>query len=187
LGELGRMTPHFQPKEDLLTILLSDRRRFVDAAQRILKCRARAEDVVQEAALRIWQNTSHPELRNPASYLHRMVRNLAIDGARRGSLECRLLAPIADADHIESPCACPQARMEACQALTTVFSALDEAPARSRRALLEHRLEGVPQKVIAAENGISPTLVNFLIRDMTTLCREAIGEDRASAPALAVV
>lgn len=169
------------PREDLLDILLADRKRFVEVAHRILKCRARAEDVVQEAALRIWQGGPGTELHSPRGYVRRMIRNLAIDAVRQVGLECRLLAPMDDADETESPCACPHERMEACQALKAVFAALDTAPARTRRAILAHRLDGVPQKAIAAENGVSPTLVNFMIRDATALCRRALDDNAAPA------
>ncbi|MCE4222458.1 sigma-70 family RNA polymerase sigma factor [Methylobacterium sp. C25] len=169
--------PPSLPKQDLLDLLLADRARFVEVAYRILKCRAKAEDVVQDAALRIWQNGPGPELHSPAGYLRRMIRNLAIDAVRQVGLECRLLAPIGDADEAASPCPCPHERMEACQALKAVLAALDQAPARMRNAILAHRLDGVPQKTIAAENGVSPTLVNFMIRDATALCRKALEDE----------
>jgi RNA polymerase sigma-70 factor (ECF subfamily) len=113
--------------------------------------------------------------------VRRVIRNLAIDSVRQVGLECRLLAPMAAADETASPCACPHERMEACQALKAVFSALDRTPARTRRAILAHRLDGVPQKIIAAENGVSPTLVNFMIRDATALCRKALDDEAPRA------
>lgn len=167
-----------------LDILLADRAAFVAVAQRVLKCRARAEDVVQEAALRLWQ--AHPaDLRSPAGYVRRMVRNLAIDALRQGSLECRLLAPASAADELASPCACPQARMESCEALRAVMARLAAAPERTRRAMLAHRLDGVPQKTIAQALRVSPTLVNFMIRDATALCRQAAEEPCRPAAAAA--
>ncbi|MET0257942.1 MAG: sigma-70 family RNA polymerase sigma factor [Methylobacterium sp.] len=171
------------PRQDLLDVLLADRKRFVEVAQRVLKCRARAEDVVQEAAIRIWQNGVGTVPHSPKSYVRRMIRNLAIDAVRQVGLECRLLAPIAEADETASPCTCPHERMEACQALKAVFAALDAAPARTRNAIIAHRLDGVPQKTIAAENGVSPTLVNFMIRDATALCRKALDGEAESAVA----
>ncbi|GEP10704.1 sigma-70 family RNA polymerase sigma factor [Methylobacterium gnaphalii] len=178
---MGETMPAAGPRQSLLDLLLADRGRFVEVAHGILRCRAKAEDVVQDAALRIWQNGAGPELRSPAAYLRRMVRNLAIDSVRQAGLECRLLAPITDADGAACPHACPHERMEACQTLKAVLAALDNAPARTRRAILAHRLDGVPQKTIAAENGVSPTLVNFMIRDATALCRKALDEESAVA------
>lgn len=184
----NRDLPHGR---DLLDVLLAGRRRFVDMAHRILKCRARAEDVVQDVALALCQDRTIPEMRHPEAYLGRMIRNLALDSLRRNGLECRLLAPIAAAEHAASPCACPHERLEACQALRAVAAALDRAPPRTRRALLAHRLDGVPQKEIAAQIGVSPARVNGMIKDATTLCRRASGalseRDEAAAGAWAAV
>ncbi|GLS46351.1 sigma-70 family RNA polymerase sigma factor [Methylobacterium brachythecii] len=185
MGDPMPAMPVSPARQDLLDLLLADRARFVEVAYRILKCRAKAEDVVQDAALRIWQNGPGPELHSPAGYLRRMIRNLAIDAVRQVGLECRLLAPIGDVEEAASPCPCPHERMEACQALKAVLAALDQAPARTRNAILAHRLDGVPQKTIAAENGVSPTLVNFMIRDATALCRKAL-EDEGSVAREAV-
>jgi RNA polymerase sigma-70 factor (ECF subfamily) len=38
-----------------------------------------------------------------------------------------------------------------------------------------YRLHGVPQKDIAKELGVSPTLVNFMIRDALLHCRKVSG------------
>lgn len=167
-----------------LDILLADRAGYVAVAQRVLRCRARAEDVVQEAALRLWQ-AQPADLHSPAGYVRRMVRNLAIDAVRQVSVECRLLARASAADALASPCACPQARMESCEALRAVVARLGTAPERTRRAMLAHRIEGVPQKTIAQELRVSPTLVNFMIRDATALCRQALEESDTRASALA--
>jgi len=45
-----------------------------------------------------------------------------------------------------------------------------------------YRLHGVPQKDIAKELGVSPTLVNFMIRDALVHCRKVSGNrgDRAA-------
>ena len=165
---------------DLLDVLLADRAAFVAVAQRVLRCRARAEDVVQEAALRLWQAHPAPALRSPVGYVRRMVRNLAVDAVRQVGLECRLLAPAEAGKDVASPCACPQERIEACEALRAAMTALEAGPARSRRAILAHRLDGVAQKTIAAQLGVSPALVNIMIRDATLSCRQA-----AEAPAVA--
>lgn len=176
---------------DLLDVLLAGHPRFVDMAHRILKCRARAEDVVQDVALALCQDRAIPEMRHPEAYIGRMIRNLAIDSLRRTGFECRLLAPIAAAEQAASPCDCPQEQLEACQALRAVAAALDRAPPRARHALLAHRLDGVPQKEIAAQIGVSPARVNGMIKDATVLCRRACGalpeRDAAAAGAWAAV
>lgn len=157
----------------LLSALVREQAGLVDVAARILHDRATAEDVVQDVVLKLCEATACPEIAAPTPYLRRMVRNAAIDCARRHLRERCRLAPDAAADAVPAPCACPQERMEQCEALRAVLAALAATPERTRRVFLAHRVDGVPQNVLAREAGISPTLVNFMIRDGTALCRAA--------------
>ena len=56
--------------------------------------------------------------------------------------------------------------------LEHIAEALGELPQRTRYAFEMYRLHGVPQKDIAKELGVSPTLVNFMIRDALIHCRK---------------
>ncbi|MFY9289845.1 MAG: sigma-70 family RNA polymerase sigma factor [Methylorubrum rhodinum] len=161
------------PPGALLTVLLRRRAELVDTARRVVRCGARAEDVVQDVALKVCQNGVAADVADAAGFLRRMVRNAAIDAVRQSGRECRRNAPPEAGDAVPAPCDCPLRRLEARQSLTLAIRALDEAPARTREAFLAHRVDGVPQKDIAARAGVSPTLVNFMIRDATALCRAA--------------
>lgn len=163
-----------EPADGLLRELLDRRAHFVEVARKVVRCTARAEDVVQDAALRLCQRGVTADVLDPGSFLRRMVRNLAIDAVRQSGRECRLAAPCESAETIAAPCDCPLRRLEACQALENAMRALDVVPARTREAFLAHRVDGVPQKVVAARFGVSPTLVNFMIRDATALCRAEV-------------
>lgn len=161
------------PAGDLLAVLLRQRAELVETARQVVRCGARAEDVVQDVALKVCQNGVAAEVADAAGFLRRMVRNAAIDAVRQSGRECRRSAPPEAGDAVPSPCDCPLRRLEARQSLRLAIEALDAAPARTREAFLAHRVEGVPQKDIAARAGVSPTLVNFMIRDATALCRAA--------------
>ncbi|MFE1599073.1 sigma-70 family RNA polymerase sigma factor [Methylobacterium sp. ID0610] len=155
----------------LLAALVREQRTLVDYAARILRDRASAEDVVQEVAVKLCEARGGGGIGAPLHYLRRMVRNAAIDCARRTAREgCRFTD---EADAVIAPCTCPQERLEQCEALRAVMAALSATPARTRRVLLAHRIDGVPQKELAREIGVSPTLVNVMIRDGTALCRAA--------------
>ncbi|WP_244477474.1 sigma-70 family RNA polymerase sigma factor [Methylobacterium sp. Leaf125] len=157
----------------LLAALVREQAALVEVAARILRDRATAEDVVQDVVLKLCEASACPEVAAPAPYLRRMVRNAAVDCARRHLRERCRLAPDADAEAVPAPCACPLAHLERCEALRAVLAALERTPDRTRRVFLAHRIDGVPQNVLAREAGISPTLVNFIIRDGTALCRAA--------------
>ena len=59
--------------------------------------------------------------------------------------------------------------------VANIADALTELPQRTRYAFEMYRLHGVPQKDIAKELGVSPTLVNFMIRDALVHCRKVSG------------
>jgi len=59
--------------------------------------------------------------------------------------------------------------------LQRVADALDELPERTRYAFEMHRLHRVTQKEIARELGVSPTLVDFMVRDAMVYCIEHAG------------
>lgn len=159
----------------LLAAFVSHRERLVRLARGIVRCPCLAEDVVQEAAMRAMAaDAGEGCIACPLGFACRVVRNLAIDRRRSLDLEAGRRAPEELADAVPAPCADPCARLEACEALRAALAALDELPERTRRAFTRHRLGDVPQKVIAAELGVSPTLVNFMVRDAQEHCRSRL-------------
>lgn len=161
----------------LLSVLLQDQASLVAYAAQILRDRAAAEDVVQDIVLKLCESPRDTprgrEVEAPSHYLRRMVRNAAIDCARRTLRErCRFVSD-ARSEAVAAPCACPHDRLEQCEALNAALAVLETTSERTRRVFLAHRVDGVPQTVLARENGVSPTLVNFMIRDGTALCRSA--------------
>ncbi len=69
--------------ETILALYVAHRDQLVDYASKILDDRAHAEDVVQEAYLRLDAAAATRLLGEPLRYLYRIVRNLALD-TRRG-------------------------------------------------------------------------------------------------------
>jgi RNA polymerase sigma factor (sigma-70 family) len=158
----------------LIDIFLAKRTRLVQMATRIIGCQCLAEDVVQETMLKICEGGPHVEVKSPTAYLFRMVRNLAIDCARRRAREQHLDAPEEGSPELMAACPCPETTMARCQALRIVMAALQELPERTRHAFELHRIEGVSQRDIASRLKVSPTLVNFMVRDAHNHCRSKL-------------
>ena len=129
---------------DKLDLYLAHRSALVDYAAPIVGCRARAEDVVQEAWLR-FNGRQDPGLaiNNPVGYLYRIVRNLALDLTRSIATERR--QPDGD-------------------------SLLAQLPERTRMAFEMHRLGGYTLQQIAAALGISVGLTHQLVHDALSHC-----------------
>jgi len=156
----------------LLDAFVECRRSLINLATGILGCRCLAEDAVHDAFLRLMEAPYDNSIRHPTSYLFRIVRNLAIDGARRAVFESRHTCPEEDASLVGAPTGGPEEVAVDREALGTVAQALEGLPERTRAAFTMHRLDGYTQKEVAAHLGVSPTLVNFMVRDAHRYCHE---------------
>ena len=153
---------------------------LVKIAARIVGCRSRAEDVVQDAYFRL---RSAPQVtltfKAQLSYLFQIVRNLAIDHYRKNALEQRYAGSEEEGMNVVTHNASPEALHINYATLEHIADALGQLPSRTRYAFEMYRLHGVPQKDIAKELGVSPTLVNFMIRDALVHCRK-VSKDAAA-------
>lgn len=150
-------------KESLLKIVICQRHQLLSIAKGILRCPFLAEDVVQDAALKVTSMDFDQRIQCPLQFAKSMVRNLAIDQVRRRRLESDYLTPETDGENHTCPADDPYSRLEAWEAIGAVFSALYELPGRTQHAFERVRIEGIPQKNVAAELGVSPTLVHFMV------------------------
>lgn len=146
-------------------------------AYKLTGCNHYAEDVVQDAFFRL---TSAPpptssritSTKDQLNYLFQIIRNLAIDHFRRQALIHKHVSSDVESEEVKSDEISPQKICEDRQALERLTSALAELPDRTRYAFEQHRIYGIPQKEIARELGVSPTLVNFMIRDALAHCAD---------------
>ncbi|HCF3424127.1 TPA: pyoverdine signaling pathway sigma factor PvdS [Pseudomonas aeruginosa] len=161
----------------LLQAFVDNRTILVKIAARITGCRSRAEDVVQDAFFRL---QSAPQITSSfkaqLSYLFQIVRNLAIDHYRKQALEQKDSGPEEEGLNVVIQGASPETSHINYATLEHIADALTELPKRTRYAFEMYRLHGVPQKDIAKELGVSPTLVNFMIRDALVHCRKVTAE-----------
>lgn len=159
-----------------LQVYLSHRAELLDYASRIVGCRARAEDVLQEAYLRFADTAGQRTLEHPTGYLYRIVRNLAVALSRRLSLENRHRVEQALAEDDLQSSDSPQALAEQAAELSVLAAALAELPERTRTALEMHRLGGKKLKDIAAHLGISVALAHALVFQGLEHCRRRMHE-----------
>lgn len=171
----------------LLEAFIIHRPKLVQIARRVLRCPYLAEDVVQDATLKATMLTGHPCVDCPLNFACQVVRNLAIDRERRRTLERSHAAPEALAETIEAPGADAAAHLNLVETMRVIAAAIGQLPERTRLVFERHRLHYVPQKTIAAELGVSPTLINFMVRDADAHCRACLrlahGIETKRAPA----
>jgi len=134
-------------------------------AQRIVGTREQAEDVLQDAYLKLSALRLDASVKQPLAYCFQVVRNLAIDHRRRGQLETQLFADDETGLHVPSPRGTPEQYAINRQNLGVIGQVLDGLPARTRQAFEMYRLGGLKQREIGERLGVSAALVNGLIRD----------------------
>ncbi len=86
-----RASPGQMPSSDLATLYLRHREGMVRFARLLTGSTAVAEEVVQEAFLRMHQQRTQPD--NPAGYLRTTVANISRSHMRRLRLERRAVSP----------------------------------------------------------------------------------------------
>lgn len=129
-------------------------------ARRMLRDDAEAEDVAQEAMLRLWRAGSDVEIgpHGLRPWLRRVASNLCIDRIRSGQR-----VTVTDEVPEETVEADQLTRLEDADMATRVGGALKALPERQRQALTLFHYEGLSQIEIGAMMGISDEAVESLL------------------------
>jgi RNA polymerase sigma factor (sigma-70 family) len=142
-------------------------------ARRLLNDATEAEDVAQEAMLRLWRIA--PDWRQGeakvSTWLYRVATNLCTDRLRRrrGVALDDVAEPVDDSPGIE-------ARITAGDRAAALDAALAELPERQRQAVVLRHLEGLANPEIAAILDISVEAVESLVaRGKRTLAARLTG------------
>ena len=175
---------------ELTMVFIQDRALLYRIAYDILKDGAIAEDAIQDSYLKVYERNSTGKVHNARAYCAQTVRNTALDIQRRTT---KLSVSTADldvefyADILPSPKSGPEERAYVREVLLAVSRTLRRSSARHQRAFVLHAIEGRTQREIAGLMGISPALVNILLREVwetlltSEVCRsylEHVGRSR---------
>lgn len=137
----------------------------------------RAADVAQETFLRLATASAlPPSIDNPRAYLYRVAGNLATDAARSEVRRAGRTATVDHADALPDPTPSPEAALLARERLAILDEALARLPAKPRRALLMSRVEGLTFAEIAAELGVSESMVAKYVAQALRACRDQLRE-----------
>lgn len=157
----------------LVDALIQYKSKLIKIAEGVLHSHTQSEDIFHDAVVKACTMQSDC-IHCPVGYACRMVYNLALDEARKRSHEKLNIMPI---DGVES---IPASNVNALDCLVTtetlrdVLNSLKNLPKRTHDAFVRHRIDGVPQKDIAEELGVSRTLVNFMIKDAHRTCQQTL-------------
>ena len=119
-------------------------------AYRLLGDRAEAEDIAQEAMLRLWKMAPDWQVGQAkvTTWLFRVVGNLAMDLLR--ARRRRRAVPLDDAPEVADGAASALGGMIDDDRMAALQSALDRLPERQRQAVVLRHIEGMTNPEIAA-------------------------------------
>jgi RNA polymerase sigma-70 factor, ECF subfamily len=151
--------------------------RAVRLARRTTGSDADAEEIVQEALLRVWTNA--PRWRPTAAFrtwFYRVVLNLSLNRRRRASF-----VPLEQVGDPPDPAADPSTQLERAELDRRVASAVAELPAQQRAAITLTYAEGFSNAETAATIGTSVSAVETLLvrarRSLRTRLGPVLGRD----------
>lgn len=135
--------------------------RVLGHAARVLGNRSDAEDVAQEAMLRLWKaaaNWTTDGGARPSTWLYRVTANLCVDRLRRGGRAVGLDTIAEPEDNTPSV----EAQMIQSDRMTALDHALAQLPERQRQAVVLRHIEGLANPEIADVLEISVDAVESL-------------------------
>jgi RNA polymerase sigma-70 factor (ECF subfamily) len=155
--------------------------RLFAQAVRMLGDRAEAEDVAQDALLRLWRQAPRWDPDGTASvagWCHAVVRNLCIDRMRRTG-GARAAVALDAAPPLPDPGPGAEQRLQNAARAAALQQALRHLPDRQRHAVVLRHIEGLSNPEIAAQIGGSVESVESLIARGKRALASALAGQRA--------
>lgn len=149
--------------------------RVLNHAYRLLRDWNEAEDVAQEAMLRLWRIAPQWESGRAqvTTWLYKVVGNLCTDRLRR-----RRNVALDDAPEPEDDAPTAEERLSSAERLAALEAALAELPDRQRQAVVLRHLEGLSNPEIAVIMDISTEAVESLTARGKRLLKSVLAPQR---------
>lgn len=163
--------------EQLFRFAAGDLRRFLS---RRISCPHTVSDLIQEAFVKLMGASPLTEIRDARAYLFRTAANLAVNhGMRQRETTVSHLTHEPGSEIVLEgiDVRTPDRVVDGIRRLHRVMAAIDGLPPRCKEVFILYRFHNVSQEEIAAQLGISLSMVEkHVIRGMR-YCREALDED----------
>ncbi|MES2249462.1 MAG: sigma-70 family RNA polymerase sigma factor [Pseudomonadota bacterium] len=150
-------------------VFIAHRMQLWRVARKIVNTADLADDVVQDAYLKIVDGPCVRQADRPIGYCCQVVRNMALDYCRRHRVEASYRTFDVDVELLDVPdVGTPDRMMCERQVITAIDQVLSGLAPKTRLVFELYRLEGLTQREIAARLGCALGLVNGLIAEAAT-------------------
>ena len=169
---------------DMERIYLELRASLMRYASRYFRRSQEAEDVVQEAFVKVIQAQRHREIYSPKSYLFRTARNVSLAHINKKaySLTDELTDILTESERLASKTM--EEQYEVRENFEVFCRAVQQLPVKCRRVFVLCRVYGFSQKEVAERMGIGISAVESHLARATRRCAEAMEASQASAPVM---
>ncbi len=129
-----------------------------------------AEDLVQEAWLRLARHTPEQNIANPRAYLFRIATNLGSDYQRHHNMGIEVQTDHEALAQIPTQTTDPARNVQSRDELEHLLKIVDDLPPRCREVFLLCRVEGLSHAEVAERLGISKsTVVSQMVKALARL------------------
>ena len=137
-----------------------------------------ANDLAQEALLRMHKFQQSQQLDNAKAFLFKTANNLVIDQIRRAKVHDRYISwensQVDVTSEIHKCVPSVERTVSAEQELDQIYQVVDQMPEKVKRAFLMHRGKDMSYPEIAQEMGVSTSMVEKYIVKALKILRETI-------------
>jgi RNA polymerase sigma-70 factor (ECF subfamily) len=130
---------------------------------RRIACRDTVADLAQETFVRLLSADQTPAADKSRAYLFRIAEHLTIDHYRRQAPLAGKQVSLDDCADLPCPAPAPERHAMARQELRRLQAAIDDLPPRCKAVFLRHKFDGMPQKALAAEYGVTLNAIEKLL------------------------
>lgn len=158
-----------QDENALIAVFVTNRSQLCAIAHSIVGAQDIAEDVIQDAYIRLFKGTCPRKIDKPFNYYCQVVRNIAIDHCRKRKVENGYRDNKSQEEALADAPSTVNLENGATehQLLSAVFKIIEGLPERTRKVFELHRLGGLTQRQIAEQVGCSAALVNIMVKEAT--------------------
>lgn len=151
--------------------------RAIRVAQRIVRNPAEADDIGQEAFLRVWSRASSfdPDVARFKTWLYRIVLNLAFDRIRKPAF-----APIEEASEVRADDPEPVERLIADEERLALEQAMAQLSDRHRAAVVLFHMEGLSGEESAKVMNLNAKAFESLLARARATLREQVKKNQDS-------
>jgi len=168
-------------RHQFAALFSSQRGALVRWLARLIGDRHAAEDLAQDAYLKVAAVAETGAVQHPQSFLYQTARNLAFDHLRRQKVRAAVHPPASDmlaalVEAVPAQTPSPETRLLDRERVRRFQAALAELPERARQVLILQRVHGLTQVEIARRLGVTERTI---AKDLALALRHCLAADIA--------